>query len=70
MVPVFRTKMNKEEVLPVLEKIFDSGWIGMGAKTAEFEEKFANYIDVKYAVGANSAKALHLACCVLGLKGG
>ena len=69
MIPVFRPKMNKEEILPELEKIFDSGWIGLGPKTAEFEEKFADYIGVKYAVGVNSATvALHLANLVLGIK--
>lgn len=71
MIPVFRPSMNKEEILPELEKIFDSGWIGLGPKTQEFEERFAEYIGVKYAVGVNSATAaLHLACYVLGLKEG
>ncbi|MCK4818762.1 DegT/DnrJ/EryC1/StrS family aminotransferase [bacterium] len=66
---MFRPKINKEEILPELEKIFDSGWIGLGPKTQEFEERFAEYIGVKYAVGVNSATAaLHLACYVLGLK--
>jgi perosamine synthetase len=69
MIPVFRPKMVKEEILRELEKIFDSGWIGLGPKTTEFEDKFAEYIGVKYAVGVNSATAaLHLACYVLGLK--
>ena len=63
--------MNKEEILSELEKIFDSGWIGLGPKTAEFEKKFANYIGVKYAVGVNSGTAaLHLANYVIGVKEG
>lgn len=71
MIPVFRPKMDKKEILPELEKIFDSGWIGLGPKTQEFEERFAEYIGVKYAVGVNSATAaLHLACYVLGLQEG
>ena len=71
MIPVFRPKMNKKVILQELEKIFDSGWIGLGPKTAEFEEKFADYIGVKYAVAVNSCTAaLHLACCVFGLKEG
>ncbi len=71
MIPVFRPLMNKEEILRELGKIFDSGWIGLGPKTTEFEEKFADYIGVKYAVGVNSATAaLHLANYVLGLKEG
>lgn len=71
MIPVFKPKMNKEIILSELEKIFDSGWIGLGPKTAEFEEKFAEYIGVKYAVGVNSCTAaLHLACHVLGIGKG
>jgi perosamine synthetase len=69
MIPVFRPEINKEEVLEELEKIFNSGWIGLGPKTAEFEEKFADYIGVKYAVGVNSGTAaLHLANLVLGIS--
>jgi perosamine synthetase len=71
MIPIFKPKMNKAEILPELEKIFDLGWIGLGNKTAEFEKKFANYIGVKYAVGVNSATAaLHLANVVLGIRKG
>lgn len=68
MIPIFKPKMNKAVILLELGKIFDSGWIGLGPKTAEFEEKFADYIGVKYAVGVNSCTAaLHLACHVLGI---
>jgi len=71
MIPIFRAKMNKDEILRELGKIFDAGWIGMGPKTKEFEEKFAKYIGVKYAVALNSATAaLHLANLVLGIKDG
>lgn len=71
MIPVFRPRINKKEVLSELEKIFDSGWIGLGPKTVEFEEKFADYIGVKYAVGVNSGTAaLHLANLVLGISKG
>ena len=69
MIPVFRPKMNTEEILSELRIILNSGWIGLGPKTAEFEEKFAEYIGVKYAVGVNSATAaLHLANHTLQLK--
>jgi perosamine synthetase len=71
VIPVFRPKMNKEEILSELSKIFDSGWIGLGPKTAEFEQRFAEYVGVKYAVGVNSATAaLHLANAVLGIGPG
>ncbi len=71
MIPIFKPKINKEEVLSELGKIFDAGFIGMGPKVKEFEEKFAEYIGTQYAVGLNSATAaLHLACVVLGIKKG
>ena len=61
--------MNKDEILPELEKIFDSGWIGLGPKTVEFEKKFAEFIGTKYALGVNSATAaLHLSVHALGLS--
>jgi perosamine synthetase len=71
MIPVFKPKMNKEEILCELEKIFDSGWIGLGPKTKEFEEKFAQYVGTKYAIAVNSATAaLHLAVHVLDIAAG
>ena len=71
MIPVFRPKMNKEEILPELAKIFDSGWIGLGPKTREFEQMFAEYIGAKFAIGLNSCTAaLHLANLVLGIGPG
>ena len=71
MIPVFRPLMNKKEILRELSKIFDSGWIGLGPKTAKFEQKFAKYIGVKYAVGLNSCTAaLHLANLVAGIRRG
>jgi perosamine synthetase len=67
VIPVFKPEMNKEEILPERAKIFDSGWIGLGPKTAEFKQRFAEYIGVKYAVGVNSATAvLHIANVILG----
>lgn len=70
MIPVFRPSMGNDEINAVAE-VIKSGWIGLGPRTAEFEEKFAKYIGVKYAVGLNSATAaLHLALMVMEVKGG
>lgn len=61
MIPVFKPSYGEEE-LEALREPFQSGWIGMGPKTKKFEEKFAEFIGVPYAVGVNSATAaLHLA---------
>lgn len=70
MIPVFRPSMGDDEVKAVGE-VLKSGWIGLGPKTKEFEEKFAAYIKTKYAVGVNSATAaLHLAMKVMNVEGG
>jgi perosamine synthetase len=70
MIPVFRPSMGDEEVNAVAE-VIKSGWIGLGPRTAEFEEKFARYMGVRYAVGLNSATAaLHLALMVMDVEKG
>ncbi|MCL2026522.1 MAG: DegT/DnrJ/EryC1/StrS family aminotransferase, partial [Leptospirales bacterium] len=48
-----------------------NGWLTMGAKTFEFEERFAATVGGKYAVAVNSGTAaLHLALCCIDLKAG
>jgi len=69
MIPVFKPSFGKEE-FEAVKKTMESGWIGLGPKTKEFEEKFAQYVGVKYAVGMNSGTAaLHLAMKVMGING-
>lgn len=65
MIPVFKPCLGLEE-LEAVREVMESGWIGLGPKTKEFEDKFAQYIGVKYAVAANSGTAaLHLALKVM-----
>lgn len=67
-IPVFKPCYGKEE-LEALKEPFESGWIGLGPKTKEFERKFADYIGVKYAIATNSCTAsLHLAMKVVGVE--
>ncbi len=70
MIPVLRPtydEQTKKELLQVL----DSGWVGYGPKTLEFERKFAEYVGAKFAIGTNSAtSALDLCIKVFKLKGG
>src|SRR3972149_2810254 len=67
---LFRPYMGEEEVAAVSE-VLRSGWIGLGPKTEEFENTFAKYIGVKYAVGVNSATAaLDLAIRILNISYG
>ena len=70
MIPVFRPSYGKEE-FEAVRKVMKSGWVGLGPRTREFEEKFAKYIGVKYAVALNSCTAaLHLALKVMDVEGG
>jgi len=59
--------LGKEEEREVIDTL-RSGWITKGPKTKKFEELFANYCKVKYAIGVNSCTAgLHLALISLGI---
>lgn len=68
MIPVFKPSFGEEE-LEALRGPFKTGWIGLGPKTREFEERFAEYIGTRFAVALNSGTAaLHLALKVLEIK--
>lgn len=70
MINLFKPCMGQEE-LEALKPIFESGWIGLGPKTEEFEKQFAKYIGVKYAVALNSAtSALDLSLKLLNINHG
>ncbi|MFX0201775.1 MAG: DegT/DnrJ/EryC1/StrS family aminotransferase [Candidatus Hodarchaeota archaeon] len=69
MIPVFKPSYNEEEI-EALREPFSSGWIGLGPKTKEFEDRFAHYIGVEHAVAVNSATAaLHLALKIANVEG-
>ena len=55
-IQVFKPSYGPEE-LETLKDIFATGWVGLGPKTQEFEERFADYIGVKYAVAVSSGTA-------------
>jgi perosamine synthetase len=69
-IPVFRPSVGDEEIAFVTE-VLRSGWWGLGPKTAEFENRFAEYVGAQCCVGLNSATAaLHLGLKVLNVDGG
>ena len=69
MIPVYRPYHDELEI-KYLKEVIESGWWGLGPKTAEFEKKYAEYIGVDYALGLNSATAaLHLALMCLDVSG-
>ncbi len=69
-VPFHKAHVTKKEAEQVARTI-RSGWITMGPRTVEFEEKFRDYIGTGYAVALNSCTAaMHLALEVIGLEAG
>ncbi|MCR4324832.1 MAG: DegT/DnrJ/EryC1/StrS family aminotransferase [Candidatus Curtissbacteria bacterium] len=65
VLPVFRPAMGQEEI-DAVSQVLKSGWIGLGPKTEELEEKFAKFVDARYAIGLSSATAaLHLSMLAL-----
>lgn len=69
---LFKAVLSTEEILAELKAILDSGWIGLGPKTAEFEKKLAERIAPKASfLALNSCTAaLHLALRILDLPKG
>ena len=69
-IPFHKSYTGQEEIARVTEAI-NSGWLTMGPKTFEFEEKFKQAVEADHAVAVNSCTAaLHLALKVIGLKPG
>lgn len=67
-IPFHKTHTGKEEIQALVDAA-KSGWLTMGPKTVEFEQKFKEYTGTEYAVSVNSATAaLHLALKAIGLK--
>ncbi len=70
MISIAKPLVGKEEKKAVSE-VIDSGMIACGPKTKEFEEEFAKYTGVKYALGTTSGTtALHLGLLTLGIDSG
>lgn len=69
-IPFHKTYTTDDEINAVTESI-RSGWLTMGPKTIEFEQKFNEYVGPSNAISMNSATAaLHLALKAIGLKRG
>jgi perosamine synthetase len=68
MIPLFKPSITEEEISAVIE-VLNSGWLGLGPKTEQFEKNFSEYVGSNFAVGLNSGTAaLHLALNVIGLE--
>ena len=63
-----RQNITKEDIDAVI-KTLQSDFLTQGPAIREFEEKFASYIGVKYAVAvANGTAALHLSALALNVN--
>lgn len=69
-IPFHKPYITEEEIEGVVDSL-RNGWLTMGKKTIEFEERFKIYIGSKHAIAVNSCTAaLHLALRVIGIKEG
>ncbi|MEW5693350.1 MAG: DegT/DnrJ/EryC1/StrS family aminotransferase [Candidatus Hydrogenedentota bacterium] len=63
-IPIIKPFFNKKEETSVC-RVLRSGWVTQGTKVAEFEKRFCEFIDAKYAIAVSSCTtALHLALIV------
>lgn len=69
-IPVLKPSYDEQTKKELLE-VLDSGWVGQGPKTFEFEQKFAEYVGAKYCVMTNSGtSALDLCLKVYEINSG
>ncbi|MFE4710372.1 DegT/DnrJ/EryC1/StrS family aminotransferase [Paenibacillus sp. NPDC056722] len=58
---LFKPSVGEEELASIKDS-FDSAWLGLGPKVAEFERQWSRYVGSQESVGVNSCTAaLHLA---------
>jgi len=70
MIPNGRPLIEQEDIKAVNEVLISS-WLTTGPKVSEFEEKFAQYVDSRYAIAVSSGTAaLELAIMALNLEEG
>lgn len=69
-IPYGRQSIDDDDIATVVETL-KADFLTQGPKIAEFEQKFADYVDAKYAVAVSNATAgLHLGVLALGLQPG
>ena len=69
-IPLFDLNFDDREGIAVVEAIKDN-WISTGPRCKAFEDRFANMLNVKYAVStSNCTVSLHLALILVGIEPG
>jgi perosamine synthetase len=70
VLPVSRPSIGQEELKEV-EKVFSTGWLGLGSTVFEFENKLKDYLGAKHVIAVNTGTtALHIALDAFGIKDG
>ncbi|WP_417851721.1 DegT/DnrJ/EryC1/StrS family aminotransferase [Thalassoglobus sp.] len=70
MIPTHRPHFSAAEERAVTD-VLRSGWLGMGPRVQQFEQRIAELLDVPHVIAVNSGTAaLHLALEVLNLQSG
>jgi perosamine synthetase len=68
IIPVQRPCLGPEE-LQAVERVFQSGWLGLGEVTQAFEDELRSFLGARHVVAvSNGTAALHLALNALDLK--
>ena len=68
---IFLPNMRTTEILPELERILNSGWIGLGPEVTKFEESICSYVSSQYATTTSSCStALQISLRCLALEPG
>jgi dTDP-4-amino-4,6-dideoxygalactose transaminase len=69
-VPLADVEIGEAEIAAVSD-VYRSGWLSMGPRTEELEERFAAYTGARHAVAVtNGTAALHLICLAAGIGPG
>jgi len=67
---IYFSEEDRKRILKQVDEILESGQLILGKYTREFEEKFAKYVGVKYAVAVNSGtSALEIPLRALDIQG-
>jgi dTDP-4-amino-4,6-dideoxygalactose transaminase len=69
-VPLADVEVGEPEISAAVDT-YRSGWLSMGPRTEDLEERFAGYVGTTHAIAvANGTAALHLICLAAGLGPG
>ena len=62
-------KQNKNNILKIVDKVFQSGQLILSKEVENFENNFAKYTNTNFAIGVNSGTdALQIALMAIGIK--